>query len=75
MPRWPHLRCLGSRGCRSVIFWDPQICATAAALPLAVALCSLCVWNAWLVSQNKTTIEYHEARFGSGFSPVQTATS
>jgi hypothetical protein len=43
--------------------WGLQICATAAALPLAVALCGLCVWNAWLVSQNKTTIEYHEVRF------------
>jgi hypothetical protein len=51
-----------------VAFRDPshrllavqQVCATAAALPLAVALCGLSVWNAWLVSQNKTTIEYHE---------------
>ena len=42
-----------------------QICATATALPLAIALCGLTVWNGWLLSQNLTTIEYHEVAANS----------
>jgi len=37
-----------------------QICATATALPLAIALCGLLGWNLWLLSRNLSTIEYHE---------------
>ena len=39
-----------------------QTAATAVTLPLAIGLVVLLGWVAYLVCNNKTTIEYHEAR-------------
>ena len=39
-----------------------QVAATAVAVPVAMGLAGLLVWNVWLLAQNKTTIEYHEVR-------------
>ncbi len=39
-----------------------QTAATAITLPLAIGLVVLLGWVAYLVINNKTTIEYHEVR-------------
>ena len=39
-----------------------QTAATAVTLPLAIGLAVLLGWVVYLVVNNKTTIEYHEAR-------------
>lgn len=47
-------------------FWlhaSLQITATALALPVALGLVLLLVWNVFLCCQNKTTIEHHEGVF------------
>ena len=41
-----------------------QTAATAVTLPLAIGLVVLLGWVAYLVVNNKTTIEYHEVRAG-----------
>lgn len=54
----------GGQGAAAVMYllsWGAlQVVATLVALVLATGLVGLLVWNAWLLINNKTTIEYHE---------------
>lgn len=54
----------GARGAAAAAYslgWGAlQVAATGVALPVALGLVGLLVWNGWLLVHNKTTIEYHE---------------